>query len=352
MGVLAVTSAAAWALPIVGLWLLVEGLGASLGLGGAAEAFSVGTFLGALSLIPLGSGVTGTSVIVHLTSLGVPPEESLFAGAMLRAGTTWYAFGLGMLLLWIWRREILGFAPARPQAHFDELAESYEGQIPAHIRARLVDRKLDAMERWLRDAGLGQGARGLDVGCGQGWYAVEMARRGFAMAGFDASSQQVARVERGATGARVGAFVASAEALPHPDESFDFAYAINVFHHITEPAVRVRGLREIARVLKPGGLFFLHEINTQNPLFEFYMGYVFPLLREIDDGTEAWLKPTDLPAVPGARWADDRRYLTFLPDFLPAPLLSALGPLERGLEASRLRGWSAHYVAALVKEPV
>ena len=50
------------------------------------------------------------------------------------------------------------------------------------------------------------------------------------------------------------------------------------------------------------------------------MGYVFPLIREIDDGTEAWIRPSALPEVEGASWTEDKAYLTFLPDFTPGPV--------------------------------
>ena len=46
-----------------------------------------------------------------------------------------------------------------------------------------------------------------------------------------------------------------------------------------------RVAREMARVLKPGGFLVVQETNTNNPLFRFYMGYVFPILSRIDDVT-------------------------------------------------------------------
>ncbi|MBM4363583.1 MAG: hypothetical protein FJ104_12955, partial [Deltaproteobacteria bacterium] len=99
----------------------------------------------------------------------------------------------------------------------------------------------------------------------------------------------------------------------------------------------------------PGGHLFLHEINTENPLFRFYMGYVFPLLRRIDDGTEEWILPGALPAVAGGAWAPGAVHFTFLPEFLPAAVFRAFAGLERWLERSRLRRYSAHFMATLVK---
>jgi hypothetical protein len=79
------------------------------------------------------------------------------------------------------------------------------------------------------------------------------------------------------------------------------------------------------------------------------MSYFFPLMCEIDEGTERWVKPTRLPFVDGATWEDPVDYFTFLPDFTTKPLLGALRGLEGWLERSPLRGWSAHYVARLRK---
>ncbi len=103
-------------------------------------------------------------------------------------------------------------------------------------------------------------------------------------------------------------------------------------------------------MLRPGGVFFLHEINTDNPLFRVYMGYLFPLLCDIDEGTEWWIRPSALPAIAGADWAPDADFFTFLPDFTPPKLLHALSGFEAFLERSRLRRWSAHYVARLIKK--
>src|SRR5690606_21159688 len=98
-------------------------------------------------------------------------------------------------------------------------------------------------------------------------------------------------------------------------------------------------------------LVFLHEINTLNPLFRFYMSYVFPLLRRIDEGNERWINPKALPEIPHGRWLRVE-YFTFLPDFLPRPLVRLLRPLEAWLETSPWQHLSAHYVAVLVKDGV
>jgi SAM-dependent methyltransferase len=53
--------------------------------------------------------------------------------------------------------------------------------------------------------------------------------------------------------------------VPMKSGSVDFAYASCVFHHV-HPSARGGVLREIWRVLKPGGYFFMIEHNLSNPL--------------------------------------------------------------------------------------
>jgi len=53
--------------------------------------------------------------------------------------------------------------------------------------------------------------------------------------------------------------------LPLPDEQFDIAYAACVFHHIDPPEHGVL-LRELHRILRPGGALFVFEHNPWNPL--------------------------------------------------------------------------------------
>jgi ubiquinone/menaquinone biosynthesis C-methylase UbiE/uncharacterized membrane protein YbhN (UPF0104 family) len=351
---LLVSTLAAWALVAVALWAAVSlaGRPSGVAVAVAVEAASAGTLVGGLTGLPLGVGVAGSTMIVALERHGIARETAAAAVAAFRAGTAWYAVGLGLVTLLRYRREIAAaLRPPRPGDHFDEIAAAYRDQIPAHIRERLLERKVDLMVRRLAESGIGPGARGLDVGCGHGWYACELARRGFRVEAADRAIDQIvqARAYAGARGCGARLLAADAARLPFPDGTFDFVYSINVLHHITDAEARAAALEEIARVLRPGGVFCLHEINTENPLFRFYMGYFFPLLCEIDEGTERWIRPTALPVVPGARWAGEIDYFTFLPDFTPAPVLARLAPLEAALERSALRGWSAHYMARLIR---
>jgi len=351
--VLLLSTTAAWLTPGVALWGILRLLGDALAFPAALEAFSSGTILGGLSGLPLGTGVTGSSVITLLQQRGIEPASAILGTAIFRAGTAWFAVALGLIVAWIYRRWLLSLWRWQPKTdHFDRIAQEYPDEIPRHIRDRLLTRKVDAMRRQLGVNGDGGLRCGLDLGCGQGWYACEMAKLGHEMVAVDLSRIQVKLARRYVQGQHVETRFAAASAahLPFPDDSFDFAYAINMVHHVLPRTAQRELFAEVVRVLKPGGVFFLHEINVTNPVFRLYMSYLFPLIRTIDEGNEQWIRPRILPPVDRARWHAEIDYFTFLPDFLPAKLVRPLAKFERVLEQSRLQNFSAHYMARLVKE--
>ena len=320
----------------------------------AMNVFARATLLGGVTGSPGGMATTGAIMIGQLEALGVATAIAAGTALAVRVGTSIFSACVGAAW-WAarWREGIdmfLGRASGA-QAHFDELAPQYAEEIPPHVRERLLGRKIALMETRLASLSIAGGGRGLDLGCGHGWYALDMAARGWRMDGCDLTPGQVAAARDNAQrqGRALNFAVASVDGLPYADGSFDFVYSVNVLHHVTDEAVRAKAWQEIVRVLKPGGVFLLHEMNTRNPLFRLYMSYLFPLLNRIDDGTEKWLLPHRLPDVAGARWSDNVEYITFLPDFVPGMVMRPLLPLERWLEGSRLRIWSAHYMAALRK---
>lgn len=96
----------------------------------------------------------------------------------------------------------------------------------------------------------------LDVGCGPGTITLDLAERVAPgqVLGVDASAEVVdaaeaARAERGTANAAFS--VADVYDLDLPDGAYDVAHAHQVLQHLTDP---VAALRELRRVVKPGGL--------------------------------------------------------------------------------------------------
>lgn len=349
-------SVLAWAVAASGLALALLVLAGHTSWSGALEAFAKGTLAGSFTGAPAGIAITGSAMIRSLTSFGAAEPAAIWSVAALRWGTVGFAALLGLSIAIIrgsTLRAIIRGEHGISQGHFDELAPAYSEELPAHVRDRLIQTKSAILLKVMNRLHVPLAGRGLDIGCGQGWYLASLAQHGYAMTGCDLTAGQIegARAYCGTAGIAADLQVASAEALPFADDSFDFAYTINVLHHITDPATFYAALREIVRVLKPGAPLIVFEMNTQNPLFRLYLSYLYPFIRDFDDGTETWLLPGRWPDVSGATWSENIEYITFLPDFLPAPFFHLFAGLEARLERSVFKQFSAHFAVALVKTP-
>lgn len=140
------------------------------------------------------------------------------------------------------------------------LPESY-----ARWRSTRIGELTERIERdlVLDFAGPLAGLRVLDVGCGDGMYAVSAARQGAIVTAADQSDRmlKVARERAAEAGVDVRFERADAGRLPFADRSFDLVIAVTVLCFVEEPA---RALEEAARVLAPGGRLVLADLNRWN----------------------------------------------------------------------------------------
>lgn len=104
------------------------------------------------------------------------------------------------------------------------------------------------------------GAALLDVGCGTGWLADHFPD----YTGLDASPEAVAQANEKGRNVKLGDL---ADPLPFPDGSFDHAVIKDVLEHVPDPAAAVR---EVHRVLRPGGLVFASSPDAQRWVWNDY----------------------------------------------------------------------------------
>jgi SAM-dependent methyltransferase len=105
-------------------------------------------------------------------------------------------------------------------------------------------------------------ARALEVGCGRG-AGARLIRKSFRPVELHTTDLDVEMMQKAlrylSLSERESIHLCAADllALPYPEASMDAVFGFGVLHHI--PDWR-SGLREVARVLKPGGFYFLEEI--------------------------------------------------------------------------------------------
>jgi 2-polyprenyl-3-methyl-5-hydroxy-6-metoxy-1,4-benzoquinol methylase len=110
----------------------------------------------------------------------------------------------------------------------------------------------------------------LDIGCGTGRHAIELAKRGYRVTGFDLSEGQLrlAKQKAEAAGATVD-FQRRDAAQPHFREEFDAAimFCEAAFPLMETDEKNNAILVHAAAALRPGGVFMLTTLSALFPLF-------------------------------------------------------------------------------------
>lgn len=132
------------------------------------------------------------------------------------------------------------------------------------------DQFTDVLIGKLREAGIGPGQRLLDVGCGTGRPSIRLTQTlGCNVVGITVSQSQIEQANQRAAAEGVSEQAqfqyGDAMEMPFPDASFDAAWAFESMFHMPD---RAQVLREIARVLKPGGMLLIADAIEVAPMDE------------------------------------------------------------------------------------
>jgi SAM-dependent methyltransferase len=101
----------------------------------------------------------------------------------------------------------------------------------------------------------------LELGCGAAYFTKELARSGGDIVAIDVSIDLLEIAKANCSASNVRYEIQDACALAYPGATFDSVVGSSILHHLEiEPAVR-----EIYRVLKPGGTIYFTEPNMLNP---------------------------------------------------------------------------------------
>jgi ubiquinone/menaquinone biosynthesis C-methylase UbiE len=148
----------------------------------------------------------------------------------------------------------------------------------------------DALKRPLiAQAALAPGERVLDIGCGTGSLTLLIKRLhpAVAVVGLDPDPKALAIARRKAERAGLALQLDQgfSDSLAHPDASFDRVFSSLMFHHLTQPE-KLATLREVRRVLRPGGSLHLLDFGPPRSGFSRAAAHVLHKAGHVHDNVE------------------------------------------------------------------
>ena len=232
-----------------------------------------------------------------------------------------------------------GRVPRDGHREYDKDWDGYASTIVARKQAPewavLREARLSHYREFFR---VGPDDRVLDAGCGHGEYSVFALKDGARVWAFDYSQKMVEQTRQAIRDDDLHVEEvtrASVTEIPYPDDHFDVVFCLAVLDHLAD---RDGALRELVRVLRPGGRLYLDVPNAFAVHWRACFG-VMRLLGMYPSGKIHFFTPRELtnmvrrcgckplerlgltfcPPLSGIYTTDLRR-LTVLPEFLIRPL--------------------------------
>ena len=150
---------------------------------------------------------------------------------------------------------------------YEELFENYAEQYEKEVFVKGTQGEVDFIEKEIEH---NKNCRVLDIGCGTGRHAIELAQRGYNVTGVDLSEAQLAKARSKVTSAGVDAQFIKADArkLSFRNE-FDLAVMIceGAFPLMETDEMNFAILKNAANALKEKGTFIFTTLNGLFPLF-------------------------------------------------------------------------------------
>lgn len=146
--------------------------------------------------------------------------------------------------------------PLGTQFRVDDSLEVGSDAYFEHIRPRMTERFPWIVDLIQTHAPRFAGKQMLEVGCGMGFDTLMWAQHGVNITSIDLSDESVRLAEKNLERKNLSASFINASALdlPFADEQFDVVYSRGVLHHTGDTP---RAIREVHRVLRPGGSAFI-----------------------------------------------------------------------------------------------
>jgi 2-polyprenyl-6-hydroxyphenyl methylase/3-demethylubiquinone-9 3-methyltransferase len=172
---------------------------------------------------------------------------------------------------------------------YERFAEQFDSRMN---RYEVNKRVVLVFDDFLRDESL-RDKTFLDAGCGTGLFSAVAAQRGAHVTSLDVGERLLSEVASKCDSHRVVGDVAH---LPFADASFDVVLSTEVVEHLPHPE---QGVRELCRVVKPGGLLIL---TTPNRIWRPTVRLATRLRLRPYEGFENWVSWPSL-----RRWVEESR---------------------------------------------